>query len=279
MAAVLAAGCGGEEEPSDPARALDEDPGPIHVHGLGVNPSDGALFIATHTGLFRAADDEQVARRVAGRYQDTMGFTIVGPDRFLGSGHPDLREQLPPFLGLIESDDAGESWRPKSLLGKADFHILEARGARIYGYGSDFTSRAARFLTSADGGRRWQRLGAPEPLISLAIAPTASRSMIASGERRVWRSDDSGRSWTPIEAPSAGLLAWTAEGAFLVAADGRVWRGDPDGRSWQQAGPVEGRPAALDSGRPGELLVALHDGTIKRSTDGAGSWTIRSQPG
>ena len=27
------------------------DPGPVHVHGLGVNPADGALFIATHTGL------------------------------------------------------------------------------------------------------------------------------------------------------------------------------------------------------------------------------------
>jgi hypothetical protein len=29
------------------------DPGPVHVHGLGVNPADGALFIATHTGLYR----------------------------------------------------------------------------------------------------------------------------------------------------------------------------------------------------------------------------------
>ena len=26
------------------------DPGPIHVHGLGINQADGSLFIATHTG-------------------------------------------------------------------------------------------------------------------------------------------------------------------------------------------------------------------------------------
>jgi hypothetical protein len=36
-----------------------------------------------------------------------MGFTIVGPNRFLGSGHPDLRDDLPPLLGLIESTNRG----------------------------------------------------------------------------------------------------------------------------------------------------------------------------
>ena len=102
--------------------------------------------------------------------------------------------------------------------------------------------------------------------------------MIASGERRVWRSDDAGRSWAALDAPSAGLLAWNAAGVFLVAADGRVWRAGHNARSWQQAGIVGGQPAAFDGGRPGELLVALHDGTIKHSTDAARSWKIRSQP-
>ena len=70
------------------------------------------MFVATHTGLFRAGREQARAVRVAGRHQDTMGFTVVGPDRFLGSGHPDGRENLPPFLGLIESRDAGASWTP-----------------------------------------------------------------------------------------------------------------------------------------------------------------------
>jgi len=30
-----------------------QDPGPVHVHGLAINPADGALFIATHKGLYR----------------------------------------------------------------------------------------------------------------------------------------------------------------------------------------------------------------------------------
>jgi len=139
------AGCG--DRGTDPDVRGQSDPGPVHVHGLGVNPADGALFIATHTGLFRAASGERTARRVAGRYQDTMGFTVAGPDRFLGSGHPDLREKLPPFLGLIESRDAGESWQARSLRGRADFHVLEASGQRVYGYGSDWETRRPQFLT------------------------------------------------------------------------------------------------------------------------------------
>lgn len=271
-------GCGDKASTDRPGAAGASDPGPIHVHGLGVNPADGALFVATHTGLFRAAPGEPRAERVAGRYQDTMGFAVVGPDRFLGSGHPDLREDLPPFLGLIDSRDAGQSWKAVSLQGEVDFHVLEASGRRIYGYGSDFESREPRFLTSADGGRRWGRVDAPEPLISLAISPTDSRSLIASGERRVYRSGNGGRSWSTVDAPAAGLLAWNTSGVFLAGDDGRVWRRPSDAASWQTAGSVGGQPSAFDNGRGPELLAALHDGTIKRSTDDGRGWTFRSAP-
>ena len=276
LAATALVGCGGDG--TQPAGPRAEDPGPVHVHGLGVDPADGALFVATHTGLFRAAEGAQRARRVAGRFQDTMGFTVVGPNRFLGSGHPDLREKLPPFLGLIESTDGGRTWRARSLQGKVDFHVLEASGRRIYGYGSDFDSRQPRFLASEDKGRRWQRLDAPEPLIALAISPSDARMLIASGERRVFLSLDGGRAWKPIEAPTAGLLAWGATGLFLAGSDGRVWRSQDDGASWEEATASGGQPAALDFGREPELLVALHDGTVKRSTDRADTWTVRSQP-
>ena len=84
-----------------------------HVHGLGVNPADDRLYVASHMGVFRQTD--QGFRRIADRWQDTMAFTVVGADRFLASGHPDGREGLPPFLGLIESTDAGRSWTPVSL--------------------------------------------------------------------------------------------------------------------------------------------------------------------
>lgn len=253
------------------------DPGPVHVHGLGVNPSDEALFIATHTGLFRAAKGERRARRVANRFQDTMGFTVTGPDDFLGSGHPDGRDDLPPFLGLIRSTDAGRTWKPVSLLGERDFHVLEAAGPRIYGYGSDFDSREGGLLVSDDGGRRWEERTAPEPLASLAIDPRNSDRVVASGERGIYSSTDAGGRWRPL-AGEPGLLAWTAPDAlFLVRPDGSVSRSSDGGLSWQPAGETGGRPAAFDNDG-GDLYVALHDGRVERSSDGGRTWALRSAP-
>ena len=60
-------------EPAPPSSVpVDTDPGLVHVHGLGINPTDGALYAATHTGLFIVRDGH--ASRVADRHQDTMGF-------------------------------------------------------------------------------------------------------------------------------------------------------------------------------------------------------------
>jgi hypothetical protein len=277
LTAALATGCGESETP-EASRPVVSDPGPVHVHGLGVNPKDGALFIATHTGLFRAPRDERKARRVADRYQDTMGFTVVGPDRFLGSGHPDGREKLPPFLGLIESVDAGETWKEISLQGEADFHVLEARGERVYGFGSNFQTRREHLLVSDDGGRRWEQRSTPESLIALAMDPKDPTRVVASSERALYASDNAGRGWKRLDGP-AGLLAWPApERRYVVTADGRVHVSDGDGGVWRRSGEIEGQPAAFEAEGPDELYVALHDGTIKRSTDGGATWNLRSTP-
>ncbi|MGD9795266.1 MAG: F510_1955 family glycosylhydrolase [Acidimicrobiia bacterium] len=253
------------------------DPGPVHVHGLGINPSDGALFVATHTGLFRAAEGAQTAQRVAGRYQDTMGFTVVGPDRFLGSGHPDLREKLPPYLGLIRSKDAGRTWTPVSLLGKADFHVLEASGRRVVGFGSDFRTRQAVMLRSDDGGRAWADLEPPAPLIDLALNPRDPDQMIAAGEKSLHRSSDGGRTWTRIDG-APGLLAWPADDElFRIGLDGDVARSRDRGANWHDVGHIEGEPAAFEAVADG-LYAALHDGVIMMSRDGGDNWTIRSRP-
>lgn len=277
---LVAVGCGGDDD-SDvaapaPSSPVVEDPGPVHVHGLGVNPKDGALFIATHTGLFRAEAGSRPTR-VAGRYQDTMGFTIVGPDRFLGSGHPDGREKLPPFLGLIRSTDAGDNWTPVSLQGKRDFHVLEAAGKHVYGFGTDFASRRAGFQVSSTGGESWDERDVPEPLIALAIEPEDPDRIIASGEQGLSLSTDGGRRWRSLEGP-AGLLAWTEDGLTVVDQDGAVHTATEPGKRLSSVGDVGEPPAALDNGPNGELYVALHDGAIKRSDDGGRNWTVRSKP-
>jgi hypothetical protein len=254
------------------------DSGPVHVHGLGINPADGALFIATHTGLYRSGEGESKSTRVGDRRQDTMGFSIAGADRFLGSGHPDLREDLPPLLGLIESTDEGRSWESISLLGEADFHVLRSAGDRVYGYDSSND----RLLTSRDAGRTWEEVERPAPLVDLAADPDDNMHVIASGasdiDQGLYESTDGGGSWERI-GDTVGLLAWPArDRLFLVDGAGSVFLSNDNGGRFERRGEIGGQPAALLGQAPDELYAALHDGTIERSTDGGATWTVRSNP-
>lgn len=277
LLSAVAVGCGGSNE-NDAAAPTTNEIGPVHVHGLGVNPADQALYVATHTGLFRIPEGESEASRVGDNYQDTMGFTVVGPDHFLGSGHPDARTDLPPYLGLIESDDAGARWKSISLLGRADFHVLEAAGKRVYGFGSDFKSRREQFLVSDDGGSRWQSRDIPESLISLAINPNDSEQLIASSQNRLFESDDAGKSWQSLDG-EPGLLAWPkVDSRYLIDNEGTVFVSDAVTSDWREVGGAGEAPATFEAESASALFTALHDGSIVESSDGGETWELRSKP-
>jgi hypothetical protein len=267
VVATMLVGCGEDEAVFAPV----EGAGAEHIHGLGVNPADESLMIATHTGLFRAPPGEAKAGRVGDKRQDTMGFTVIGPDEFLGSGHPDLRDDLPPLLGLIRSNDGGRSWAPVSLLGEADFHVLRARGRFLYG----FDATRARLLVSADGGRSWQQRTPPAPVIDIAIDPRDALRVVASTEAGLFSSLDGGRRWRPLARRRAGLLAWLPNVLVLVDGSGAVHRSSDGGRAFARVGRLSGQPAALAS-HEADLYVALHTNEIMVSSDAGRSWRLRA---
>ena len=245
-----------------------------HVHGLGVDPADGTIYIATHTGLWRSADGASPSRVGQGR-QDVMGFSVAGAGRFLGSGHPDPGQSLPPLLGLIRSSDDGQSWQPVSLLGQADFHVLRARKSAVYGY----DAASGRLLASRDRGDSWRRRKTPSELLDLAIHPRRPTTIIASGIRAVFGSNNGGRGWQPMPVAPPGLLAWpSAKTIYSVDISGAVWRSRDGGGTFDETGTVGGEPAALTTDQ-GALLVALHDGTVRRSSNGGRSWRTVVSPG
>jgi len=254
------------------------DAEPVHVHGLGINPADQALLIATHTGTYRVAPDAAKAQRIGDSRQDTMGFSVAGPDDFLGSGHPDIGEaiekNLPPLLGLIESRDAGRTWNPISLSGEADFHVLRFAGNRVYGYDASND----RLLVSPDRGRTWTEVTRPTPLLDLAVDRTNSDRAVASGEGGLYLTRDGGRTWRRL-TPSIGLLAWPSpRRLYLVDTDGSVLRSTDVGNRWSAVGNVNGTPTAFLAQSDDELYVAIHDGTIKQSKDAGRTWSLRSTP-
>lgn len=276
VVALFISSCGaGSTKDKSQSSQDPSDPGLIHIHGLGIDPADESLFIATHSGVWRLPPDSDEAARVSNRFQDTMGFAVVGPNHFIGSGHPDFGEKLPPFLGFIESTDAARSWRKVSLLGQADFHVLEASGPRVYGFGSDFESRSEQLLVSDDHGRTWTAREFPESFSSLAIDPNDPDTALASGIEELHLTVNGGRSWSQVEG-RPGLLAWTDTGIFRVDDRGSVASSGAPNGSWAEISKIDSAPAAVDS-HENTLLVARHDSTILQSTNGK-SWSLRYSP-
>lgn len=246
-------------------------PAPVrHVHDLGVNPADDTLYAATHQGLYRFGDDGP-ARLVSDRTHDLMGFTVVGPNRFLASGHPDGNGDEPWSLGLVESGDAGASWRPRSLDGEVDFHGIDATGATVYGV--DAVSGSVLVTTDL---RRWQQRPSPA-MDDLAVSPADSKSLMAATGQGLRRSADAGLTWTEQPGPSLVLIDWpTAQTVAGVGPDGTVYLSLDAGRTWQRRASLPGTPQALHATSTARLYVATDTG-VHASVDGG--WSFQTLDG
>lgn len=246
----------------------DSTQGVVHVHGLGVDPADGQLYAATHTGLF-VIPEQGAGRRVADRVQDVMGFTVVGPRQFLGSGHPNFRENLPSRLGLIGSADAGATWQPLSLMGEADFHALAAVHGQVYGY----ESGASAFMVSTDR-KTWQTRSTLE-MRDFAVSPTDPNTVLATTPRGVVRSTDGGRSWAPLSgAPLLEVVSWRADGLWGIEPDGRAFRARTETGAWEPRGSVGGEPEAMTA-VGNTVYTAVADQGIMVSKDAGATWQVR----
>lgn len=259
---------------SDPAtetstvgrRDVPQEAGLGHVHGLGVDPGDGTLFVASHFGVFRVNGDG-TSERIADRWQDTMGFAVVGPGHFLGSGHPDLKEDLPSSLGLIESTDAAQTWEPVSLLGDSDLHAIEPVGDRIYAYDS-----TAAALIMTDNRKDWTTI-TQQPLYDLAAEPKAPGVVYATTDRGVLITSTNGSVPQPVPAaPVLTAIDWQPDGPLVgIAPDGAVMT-SPNGLDWKAVGELDGPAEALDA-VAGSWHAATSSGVYK-STDGGQTWAI-----
>jgi len=260
-----------EQEVGFPGERSDAQT-PGHVHGLGVDPADGTLYIASHTGVFQRTPNGQL-HRVADRWQDTMGFAVVGPSHFLASGHPDLRDDLPPHLGLIESTDAAQTWQPISLQGEVDFHALEVTKNRTYGY----DSAGARLMATTDR-KQWQTVD-DVTLVDIAVDPDHSDGLdrlVAStptGRLLSYQVDVPAGPAEPeqLNGPPLVFLDWAdADTLVGLARDGGVYLSGDGARSWQRTAGVPGEPQALEV-TPRRWYAASNRG-VHVSTDNGRSW-------
>ena len=265
---LLGAACDDNELDKPLIEELAPNDGPldlIHVHGLGVNPADGLLYVATHTGLFRLKDGKP--ELVGKRNWDVMGFTVRGPNDFIGGGHPSPNEirdgKYPPLLGFIQSKDAAKNWDILAMKGEADLHALAVHDGMIYAV--DATK--GNFLASPDG-KKWETRS---QLTASSITVESDGKILATTTKGTQRSADQGRTWTPVaDAPALVLVATQpAAGAWGIDGKGVVYQMGGGG-SWVRVGNVQGRPEAFAA--TSDRLFAATDQGIFESRDGR-TWT------
>lgn len=242
------------------------------VHGaVGVHRGDpGAMLRSTDRG--ETWIRTEVPFRMGGN-EDGRGLgerLAIDPNDnrilYFGSRHD----------GLQRSTDGGASWR------KVDSFPLKGLGTP-----TDWGTHGGLSFVVFDP-RSGQR-GQPSRTLFVGVADPH--------EHALYRSDDTGRTWRPVEGgPRAELSAAKAElddrGVLYVTCtlgigpngvtDGAVWRLDTNTGAWTDISPS--RPSggfmgvAVDRKRPGVIMVSTLNcwqpgDTLWRSTDDGRNWT------
>jgi hypothetical protein len=272
LATVLGTACSRD----DPTWRLEASPPVLgHVHGLGIDPLDGRLYVASHHGLFRdgPAGLEKVGASAAAD-RDLMGFLVAGPGVFLASGHPSPLEATPDPLGLVRSTDGGLSWQTVALGGEVDFHALDQGPGGIYGVDAQGSLRCSR-----DGGARWEAWSAP-PALDVAADPYRPDRLVLAVVGGVAIFDGSaasapGASAPVVEpAPQMVYLSWAPDGElFGLTPDARLLASPDGGATWLPRATVPGgRAQSVTAVGQGRVLAATAGG-VHESRDGGRTFT------
>ncbi|MEU0042745.1 F510_1955 family glycosylhydrolase [Streptomyces werraensis] len=236
-----------------------------HIHGLGLDPSDQRLFVATHQGVY-TPDAKGEPELVGENKDDFMGFTVAEAKTFYASGHPTTGGNK----GLIKSTDAGKTWKSLSLSGESDFHALEYAHGTLYGY--DATNGLLR--TSKDG-TAWKD-GAQLQALDIAVSPKDPGLVLATTAEGVARSSDGGKTFAAGKQPVMAFLSWQAQdGLYGIDTSGGLNRSKDGGATWTKVAPVPGgQPQALTAVGAEHVLAATQTG-VYESKDGGKTFTKR----
>ncbi|MFI5201280.1 MAG: hypothetical protein ACHQNE_02715, partial [Candidatus Kapaibacterium sp.] len=274
--------------------------------------SDGVVVVSGQfTGLYRSTDSGATWTPSNSGLNNAIPVCLsaIGQSFFLGS-----------YSGLFISTDRGQSWRLDGLLDTTVYSLIsygsDTFAGTMYGFGQRAanspnwviadsgiiaSSVSALFplgsqllggtysygiYSSSDNGSSWNAI--PIPVTANGFA-TLGAATFAAGAYSVYRSMDSGKTWTNSDTTSSYpyFMDIEAEGSHLFAASqtAGIFLSDDTGMSWQ---PIDvGLPydssykiytevyklAFLGS----KIFAATYKG-LYVSSDGGESWSLSSFP-
>jgi photosystem II stability/assembly factor-like uncharacterized protein len=194
------------------------------------------------------------------------------------------------------STDGGQHWQ---MINHAQLHSSTRCRPAFHPTDPDIIYAAdgeTGLKLSQDGGRHWKSLGnLPADLRGeIALDPGNPRDMLAGAGTGVFRSEDSGQTWTHCEGPQGDLLAFhfdltspiVQRICFAATSEG-IWRSDDGGKTWAiktqglPPGPILGFSGGSNAGAhlvilyctvPSKVVDGKFTGGIYRSLDRGDTW-------
>lgn len=195
----------------------------VHVHGLGIEPSDtSVLYIATHGDFYKSVDgglplkvDKQRADYMAFNAPQTEGVPLYA------SGHPSTGGNT----GLIKSTDGGQTWQVVSTIldnPAVDFHAM-AVGKSDPNVIIGFDSGGRGLFKTTDAGKTWDKFDYPDKYVTaLAISPIDPTVIFAGTSEGVFQSNDGAASWIQLnqyKGIAVMALAFDSEGNLYASTE------------------------------------------------------------
>jgi photosystem II stability/assembly factor-like uncharacterized protein len=267
LTACTATTVGGDHSSATTASDDHSSAPSTHVHAIVTDPATGTTILGTHDGLLPVDADGGIGDPIGGYEFDAMGLAVTG-DAFVASGHPGANtpaEWGSPHLGIIRSDDAGQTWSPIAYTSEKDFHALTAGpDGTLYGLATDEPA----VLTSTDGGTTWTMVG--ENTSAYALTVNDAGTVYATTPGGVLFSVDGAATFAPVaDAPALYLLAASPDHSTLVGVDveGTIWTSADAAATWTEVGSAFGQAQAVAITSSGEIAVADDSGVRLLSGD------------
>jgi photosystem II stability/assembly factor-like uncharacterized protein len=281
------------------ARASLGVPSESDIRALLVHPEDPrVLHLGTETGLFVSRDGADHWERVPSPMDGTQVWSLARDPR-----NPEVLLAGTCPAALFRSDDGGWTWEkldagmPEQCVGGAPLTprvtciVVDPQDGAIFAGVEIGGMRRSR-----DGGRTWEALSeglSSQDIHGIAPVWNGRRTLLATTNNDVNRSEDDGDTWTPLRVEEH--WPWRYSRACVVSAEdphtvwigagngppgsqGGLYRTRDLGRSWERLdlGQVTNSTVwslAFNPADPRRVYAASISGQLYRTRDGGESWT------